>query len=65
MKLDMWMASRGLTDDDVASLVKVDRTTISRLRRGLTKPSWELAAKLKGASKGAVIADDFFSGSVA
>lgn len=57
--MDEWMASRALTDEQVSSLVNVDRVTISRIRRGLNRPSWELAGKIKEASAGAVTADDF------
>lgn len=57
MKLNMlgtWMKEHDLEDDQMAALVKADRTTISRLRRGKQRPSWELAANLERATKGGV-----------
>lgn len=59
MKIDEWMTSAGLSDDALSELIKVDRATVSRIRRGLNRPSWELAAKLKAVSGGLVTADDF------
>lgn len=59
MKLNDWMSAEGLTDEGAAALVGVDRTTVSRIRRGLTQPSWELAATFKVVSGGVVTADDF------
>jgi DNA-binding XRE family transcriptional regulator len=59
MHLAEWMALADLTDGKLAALVGFDRSTISRLRRGETFPSWELAAKIKEVSRGAVKADDF------
>jgi transcriptional regulator with XRE-family HTH domain len=61
MKLSDWMTAAGLDDDAVAARVATDRTTISRIRRGVTRPSWDLAAKFKAVSDGAVTADDFLS----
>lgn len=58
MKLSQWMAEAGHDDEAVAKLVGIDRATISRIRRGLNRPSWDLAAKLKLVSDGAVTADD-------
>lgn len=55
------MLCRGLTDARLGEMVEVDRVTISRIRRGLNKPSWELAARIKEVSDGAVTADDFLS----
>lgn len=59
MKLSEWMSWKGLTDEQLAGTVSVDRVTISRIRRGTNRPSWELAARLKEISDGAVTADDF------
>lgn len=61
MKLSAWMANKGLNDDQMADKAKVDRATISRLRRGKHRPSWPLIVKIKEITGGAVIADDFES----
>lgn len=59
MKLRFWMKARCLIDQDMADRAGVDRCTISRIRRGVNRPSWELAARIKAATLGAVTADDF------
>ena len=52
------MELSGQDDEAVAKLVGTNRATISRIRRGLNRPSWDLAAKLKSISGGAVTAED-------
>jgi hypothetical protein len=65
MQLSQYMAAQGLDDEEMASLVRksfklsCDRSTISRIRRGKSRPSWELIACLRSISKGRVSADDF------
>jgi predicted transcriptional regulator len=59
MQLDEWMSINGLSDGAMANLVRADRATINRVRRGITRPSWQLAARIKAATKGAVSADTF------
>ena len=59
MNLHEWMIREGYLDQELASLVGSDRTTISRVRRGKVRPSWELIRKLKDASEGCVTANDF------
>lgn len=60
-KLEEWMAENGLGDEELGRIVQVDRATISRIRRGLNKPSWDLAARIKVATSGAITADDFLT----
>ena len=59
MQLDNYMRVMRLTDADLAELVGVDRSTVSRVRRGKTRPSWDLIRKIRTASEGLVTADDF------
>lgn len=64
MQLSDFMASKGLTDEEMALLVckaggKVERSTISRLRRGKTWLSKELAVAFARATGNAVTAADF------
>lgn len=59
MRLADWMAARGIDDEGMGSLVQADRSVISRIRRGVNKPSWALAARFKVVTEGAVTADDF------
>lgn len=59
MHLADWMKSQDLDDHEVARKVRTDRVTISRIRRRLNRPSWQLAAKFKRISGGKITADDF------
>ena len=59
MRLSEWMTSRNLDDEGMAALVQADRSVISRIRRGVNRPSWALAARFKAATGGEVTADDF------
>ncbi len=62
MQLSIYMAEKGLSDDDLAEMVGFDRSTISRVRRGKTRPSWDLIAELERVSRGFVTATDFVGG---
>ena len=57
--LSKYMESRGLSDEDVASAIKVSRVTVSRIRRGKVRPDWPTISKLKDFSDGEISADDF------
>lgn len=59
MHLSEWMRLNDVTDESLGALVDVDRVTISRIRRGINRPSWDLASRLKAATGGAVTADDY------
>ena len=59
MRLSKWMALNGMADGHLAEKTGVDRATISRIRRGKHRPSWELMLRLREMTQGAVTADDF------
>jgi transcriptional regulator with XRE-family HTH domain len=64
MRLSEFMKSRGLDDEEMASLIReagasCDRTTISRLRRGKVWLSKDLALAFRKATDNRVTADDF------
>ncbi len=59
MTLQAWMEKHGKDDVWVAAQTGVDRVTISRTRRGKTKPSWALTRKIKTLTKGEVTADSY------
>lgn len=59
MHLSDFMEARDLDDQTVADAIGVDRSTVSRLRRGHTYPSRKTARALREFTKGAVTADDF------
>jgi transcriptional regulator with XRE-family HTH domain len=59
MRLDHWMTETATPDEALAARVEVDRSTISRIRRGTRMPSPEMMRKLFEATGGAVTANDF------
>jgi transcriptional regulator with XRE-family HTH domain len=61
MQLSQWMQQHGFDDAAFGAAVDVDRVTISRIRRGVNKPSWDLAARIRDVTQGAVTADDFLA----
>jgi transcriptional regulator with XRE-family HTH domain len=63
MQLSDWMAREGIDDEQFGTMVQADRGTISRIRRGVNRPSWELAARIKAATGGDVPADEFLPAS--
>jgi transcriptional regulator with XRE-family HTH domain len=61
MRLSDWMKEQDCNDEALGIQLGVDRVTVSRIRRGLNRPSWELAARIKLTTRGAVTADDFLA----
>jgi len=61
MRLSDWMKERDCNDEALGIKLGVDRVTVSRIRRGLNRPSWELAARIKQITRGAVTADDWLA----
>ena len=64
MQLSAFMLANDLDDGEMAARIReagvsVDRSTISRLRRGKMWLSRELAAAIRAATENAVTADDF------
>lgn len=59
MRLDDWMNQASMTDEKLAGLLDVDRTTITRIRRGTRRPSMRLAEAISRATDFAVRLDDF------
>lgn len=59
MHLADYMEANGLSDQDVADAIRVDRSTVSRLRRKETRPSWKTSRALRNFTDGKVTADDF------
>lgn len=65
MHLSDYMAEQGLSDDDVATAIGRHRVSVSRYRRKLDLPSWEVVQKIKDFSGGRVSADDWLPVEVA
>jgi transcriptional regulator with XRE-family HTH domain len=62
MRLSDWMKEQDCNDEALGNQLGVDRVTVSRIRRGLNRPSWKLVARIKHTTRGAVTADDFVAG---
>lgn len=62
MKLSDYMALQGIDDAAFAALVGMERSNVSRLRRGLIRPTWKNAVIIADATKGAVTLADFAPG---
>ena len=59
MHLSEYMARTGLKDDEVARGINRSRATVSRIRRGKTKPDWSTVSAIARFTNYAVSANDF------
>jgi hypothetical protein len=60
MQLSDYMDRNGLNDDTFGKLIGRDRTSVYRLRAGLTKPTADLLQTIADKTGGAVTPNDFF-----
>lgn len=61
MKLAKFMELSQLSDADLAERLGRDRSTVTRLRNGSAKPSFEIMLALERMSDGAIRPSDFVS----
>ncbi len=54
MTLSEYLKSNGLTDDKFAALVGMSQSQITRLKNGLSRPSWDTVEKIFAATGGVV-----------
>lgn len=59
MKLSKYLTDNDITDAAFAARVGLSQSHVSRLKRGVSMPSWDAVAAIEKATKGAVKADDF------
>lgn len=59
MKLDSWLQEKGITAKGFAVEVGLTGASISRLRRGLQRPTLDTIEAIRTATDGAVDAVDF------
>ncbi|MDF2382456.1 hypothetical protein JMG10_13320 [Nostoc ellipsosporum NOK] len=52
--LDAYLTAEGIKDADFAPLIDRDRSMVSKLRRGIVRPSIELADTIEKSTGGAV-----------
>ncbi|NWG25891.1 MAG: helix-turn-helix transcriptional regulator [Pseudorhodoplanes sp.] len=53
------MASRGLSDEDVGAAIGRSRVSVSRYRRGLIRPEFDVIQKIRAFSGGKVTEADW------
>ena len=59
MTLDQYLTDAKITDAAFAVLIDRDPATVSRLKRGLTKPDWITLDRIREATGGLVMPNDF------
>jgi transcriptional regulator with XRE-family HTH domain len=59
MTLPDYMTQFGMTDDRAAEIFGYDRTTISRLRRGILTPSYDKMMEIQDKTHGAVTVESW------
>ena len=59
MKLDQYLSATKMTDAAFAAVVGMSQSQVNRLRRGLSRPSWDAVATIERATEGKVRASDF------
>jgi transcriptional regulator with XRE-family HTH domain len=60
MTLKDYLKLHGLTDGDFARIVKRQRTTVMRWRKGERRPDWESLEAISEATGGKVSPNNFF-----
>ena len=60
-RLDAYLLTNGLKDAYFAGLIGRDRTTVSRWRRGLSRPEWKDVQLIVRVTKGEVTPNDFLT----
>lgn len=59
MKLSHYLEQHDMTDAAFAEKVGMSQSQISRLRREVSRPSWEAVTAIEAATNGKVLATDF------
>lgn len=60
MKLNHWLTSNDVTDDDFAARIGVSTHAVKKWRYGERRPRIEAIARIAEATNGAVTANDFY-----
>ncbi len=61
MKLNLYLSSKGITDEAFGRKIGCSQSQVSRIKRGVSKPSLGLIERIAMATGGAVRANDFMS----
>lgn len=52
--LDSFMKRKGIGDTELATLIGKDRTLVNRLRRGLVRPTLDVAGQIEAVTEGEI-----------
>lgn len=58
MHLRDYMIQKNLKDEHVAAVLGVNRVSVSRYRRNLARPSWDIAKAIERFTRGEVTAEE-------
>lgn len=61
MKLNMYLTTKGITDEAFGRKIGCSQSQVSRIKRGVSKPSLGLIERIALATGGAVRANDFMT----
>ncbi|ASP84139.1 XRE family transcriptional regulator [Sinorhizobium meliloti] len=59
MTLEQYLRSKGITDAAFGASAGLSQAQVSRIKRGVSMPSWDAIAKIMKATDGDVTANDF------
>ena len=62
MDFELWRLEQGLTNNRVAEMLGVDKSTVSRIRRGVSAPMPDTAKAIVALTKGKVTMQDLYGG---
>lgn len=60
MTLSEWMEANGISDEGLAEKLEIDRSTVSRFRRGKLMPSNDTMRRIIEVTSGSVQPNSFF-----
>lgn len=61
MNLADYLFQNRISDGDFAASIGVDRSSVNRMRRGITRPDWPTVERIIEVTAGAVTANDFIT----
>lgn len=59
MKFAEFQSEAGASDAEISTATGIDKSTLSRVRRGLKRPSWKVMIALARFTEGKVMPNDF------
>ena len=59
MTLEQYLRTNGITDAAFGATAGLSQAQVSRIKRGVSMPSWEAIGKIMKATDGEVTANDF------